>query len=136
MARRADFPPLPPQGTLALSLTDFTSRAVWDDKESLRGHSVRLEGFVTPKPGGMWQLSRVIVSCCAADARVVDVEIHGFGTPQANTWVTVTGVWRPTAGTRVPALDATGLTVIPQPKNPYRDAPPAPGTRPSAAATP
>ncbi|MEU7095656.1 TIGR03943 family putative permease subunit [Kitasatospora aureofaciens] len=117
-------------------MTDFTSRAVWDDKESLRGHSVRLEGFVTPKPGGMWQLSRVIVSCCAADARVVDVEIHSVGTPQANTWVTVTGVWRPTAGTRVPALDVTGLTVIPQPKNPYRDAPPAPGTRPSAAATP
>ncbi|WP_280703213.1 TIGR03943 family protein [Kitasatospora sp. GP82] len=136
IARRATFPLLPPQGPLALSLTDFITRAVWDDKESLKGRTVRLEGFVTPRPGGVWQLSRVIVSCCAADARVVEVEIHGLGTPQADTWVTVTGVWRPAPGARVPTLDATGLTVIPQPKNPYRDAPPAPDTQPSAAAGP
>ncbi len=126
IAKRTTFPPLPPQATLGLSLTDFTTRAVWDDKESLKGRTVHLQGFVTPEPGGAWQLSRVIVSCCAADARVVKVEIHGVTAPAADTWVTVTGTWRTATRAQPPALDATGLTVIPQPTHPYRDTPPSP----------
>ncbi|MBD0742273.1 TIGR03943 family protein [Streptomyces sp. CBMA152] len=120
VAKRTTFPALPERSPLALSLTDFTSRAVWDEKGSLRGRTVRLTGFVTPQSADAWQLSRVIVSCCAADARVVKVEVHGIAAPPGDSWVTVTGKWRPDA--KAPALDATGLDRIPQPKNPYRDA--------------
>ncbi|WP_324610219.1 TIGR03943 family putative permease subunit [Streptomyces sp. WM6378] len=119
VAKRTTFAALPAQSPLALTLTDFTSRAVWDEKGSLKGRTVRLTGFVTPANPDSWQLSRVIVSCCAADARVVKVEIHGIAVPPADSWVTVTGEWRPDA--KAPALDATGLNRIPQPKNPYRD---------------
>ncbi|MFE9551959.1 TIGR03943 family putative permease subunit [Streptomyces sp. NPDC006703] len=119
VAKRTTFAALPAQSPLALSLTDFTSRAVWDEKGSLKGRTVRLTGFVTPQGSDSWQLSRVIVSCCAADARVVKVEIHGIAAPPGDSWVTVTGMWRP--GAKAPALDATALDRIPQPKNPYRD---------------
>lgn len=119
VAKRTTFAALPARSPLALSLADFTSRAVWDEKGSLRGRTVELTGFVTPHGSGSWQLSRVIVSCCAADARVLKVEIHGLAAPPGDSWVTVTGTWRPDA--KVPALDATGLDRIPRPKNPYRD---------------
>lgn len=57
--------------------------------------------------------------CAWADARVVKVEVHGIAAPPGDSWVTVTGKWRPDA--KPPTLDATGLDRIPQPKNPYRD---------------
>ncbi|GAA2801009.1 TIGR03943 family protein [Kitasatospora paracochleata] len=121
IARRTHFSALPDQGTLDLTLTDFTARAAWDDSHSLAGRTVRLTGFAAPAADGTWQLSRVIVTCCAADARTLKVAIHGITAPPADTWVTVTGVWRPTSGRSAPGLDATALTRIPQPRNPYRD---------------
>ncbi|MFJ8386566.1 TIGR03943 family putative permease subunit [Streptomyces sp. NPDC094438] len=119
VAKRTAFAPLPAHSPLALSLTDFTSRAVWDEKGSLKGRTVRLTGFVTPHNDAAWQLSRVVVSCCAADARVLKVEVHGVAAPPADSWVTVTGTWRPDG--KAPAVDAAGLERIPEPKNPYRD---------------
>ncbi|KOU36338.1 hypothetical protein ADK54_34155 [Streptomyces sp. WM6378] len=119
VARRTTFAPLPALSPLPLSLSDFTSRAVWDEKASLKGRTVRLTGFVAPGNATAWQLSRVIVSCCAADARVLKVEVHGIAAPPKDSWVTVTGTWRPTA--KAPALDATSIEHIAQPKNPYRD---------------
>jgi uncharacterized repeat protein (TIGR03943 family) len=123
IAKRATFSPLPARDPVPLSLGDFSSRAVWDTNESLRGHTVRLTGFVAPGPAGTWRLSRIIVSCCAADARVEKVEIHGVPAPATDSWATVTGTWRPGSGD--PALDATSLTPVPEPTNPYRDAPPS-----------
>lgn len=119
IAKRTSFAPLPAADPIALSLTEFSSRAVWDGSGSLKGRTVRLTGFVTPGGGDSWQLSRIIVSCCAADARAVKVEVHGVPAPAADSWVTVTGVWRP--GTKSPALDASSLTLIPKPDHPYRD---------------
>ncbi|MFE5581709.1 TIGR03943 family putative permease subunit [Kitasatospora sp. NPDC056531] len=121
IAKRTGFPPLPAQDPVTLSLGDFSSRAVWDSTESLSGHTVRLTGFAAPGTAGSWRLSRIIVSCCAADARVVKVEIRGVPAPAADSWVAVTGTWRP--GTGVPALDATSLTPIAKPASPYRDVP-------------
>ncbi|MFD7169797.1 TIGR03943 family putative permease subunit [Streptomyces violascens] len=119
VARRTTFAPLPAVSPLPLSLGDFTSRAVWDEKGSLKGRTLRLTGFVAPGNATAWQLSRIVVSCCAADARVLKVEVHGIAAPPADSWVTVTGTWRPAA--KAPALDATGIERIAQPTNPYRD---------------
>ncbi|MBL1119511.1 TIGR03943 family protein [Streptomyces sp. 110] len=120
------FPALPRNGIVELSLNDFSSRAVWDTDGTLRGHTVRLTGFVTPGRHGTWYVSRLAISCCAADATVRKVRVHGASAPPADAWITVTGTWHPTGkvGTddASPALDATTVKRVPAPKDPYNDA--------------
>ncbi|MGV9849367.1 TIGR03943 family putative permease subunit [Streptomyces sp. NPDC003442] len=120
------FPALPRNGIVELSLNDFSSRAVWDTDGTLRGHTVRLTGFVTPGRHGTWYVSRLAISCCAADATVRKVRVHGASAPPADAWITVTGTWHPTGkvGTddASPALDATTVKRVPAPKDPYHDA--------------
>jgi uncharacterized repeat protein (TIGR03943 family) len=110
-------------GTVDLSLSEFTSRAIWDTGHSMKGRTLRLTGFVTPGSGGTWYLSRLVVTCCAADAQVLKVEMHDAKAPPADAWVTVTGQWR-TSG-RVgtdsarAALNADSVERIAEPKDPY-----------------
>ncbi|WP_421106454.1 TIGR03943 family putative permease subunit [Streptomyces sp. NEAU-S77] len=119
------YPALPGKGVVEMSLNDFTSRAVWDTGGSLKGHTVRLTGFVTPGRHGTWYVSRLAISCCAADATVRKVRVHGIAAPPAYAWVTVTGTWHPTGkiGTddASAALDATAVRRVPAPKDPYND---------------
>ncbi|WP_262703097.1 MULTISPECIES: TIGR03943 family putative permease subunit [Streptomyces] len=119
------FPALPDTGVVPMTLNDFSSRAVWDTDGTLKGHIVRLTGFVTPGRHGTWYVSRLVISCCAADAQVRKVRVHGASAPPADAWVTVTGTWHPTGkvGTdgASPALDATAVRRVPAPKDPYHD---------------
>ncbi|WP_086706710.1 TIGR03943 family putative permease subunit [Streptomyces antimycoticus] len=119
------FPALPDTGVVPMTLNDFSSRAVWDTDGTLKGHIVRLTGFVTPGGHGTWYVSRLVISCCAADAQVRKVRVHGAPAPSADAWVTVTGTWHPTGkvGTddASPALDATAVRRVPAPKDPYHD---------------
>ncbi|MDX3230075.1 TIGR03943 family putative permease subunit [Streptomyces sp. ME19-01-6] len=120
------FPALPGKEVVEMSLNDFSSRAVWDTGGTLQGHTVRLTGFVTPGRHGTWYVSRLIISCCAADAQVRKVRVHGASAPPpADAWVTVTGTWHPTGkvGTddASPALDATAVRRVPTPQDPYND---------------
>ncbi|MEU3824464.1 TIGR03943 family protein [Streptomyces sp. NPDC029080] len=126
-----DFDPLPPTSPLPITLSDFTSRVQEDRGRAIRGRLVRMTGFVTPGSGaeggsGGWELTRIILNCCAADAQSVKVRIHGGPALAANTWVTVTGTWHPggTLGTRsaVVALDARTVTKTARPANGYQDA--------------
>ncbi|MFD8381448.1 TIGR03943 family putative permease subunit [Streptomyces sp. NPDC059679] len=119
------FPALQDTGVVPMSLNDFSARAVWDTSRTLKGHTVRLTGFVTPGRHGTWYVSRLVISCCAADAQVRKVRVHGDAAPPADAWVNVTGTWHPTGkiGTddASPALDATTVTRVPAPKDPYND---------------
>ncbi|QLH26354.1 TIGR03943 family protein [Streptomyces sp. Rer75] len=119
------FPALPAGQAVEMSLNDFTSRAVWDTSGTLKGRTVRLTGFVTPGRHGTWYVSRLAISCCAADATVRKVRVHAAAAPPADAWVTVTGTWHPTGevGTdgAAPALDATAVQRVPEPKDPYND---------------
>ncbi|MEU5026703.1 TIGR03943 family putative permease subunit [Streptomyces milbemycinicus] len=119
------FPALPARGVVDMSLNDFSSRAVWDTSRTLKGHTVRLTGFVTPGRDGIWYVSRLAISCCAADAQVRKVRVHGAAAPPADAWVSVTGTWHPTGelGTdgASPALDADTVARVPAPKDPYND---------------
>jgi uncharacterized repeat protein (TIGR03943 family) len=128
------FEPLPSRGPAPLSLTEFIARAQQDDKQSLKGRSVLLAGFVTPGKNGTWDLTRLLVACCAADSQSLTVTVHGVKAPPADTWVKVTGTWHPdgTLGTASAglALDATSLQRTPQPPSPYLDRAPASGTAP------
>lgn len=121
--------PPPTDGALDLTLTHFVQRAYYDEDSTMAGVPVRLSGFVVADasvPDG-YLLTRFTLSCCAADAFPIQVEVHGVEgpIPPNDTWLEVTGTWiEPPAGTSVgiergAALRATSAVQIEQPSNPY-----------------
>ncbi|MFF5475892.1 TIGR03943 family putative permease subunit [Streptomyces sp. NPDC012935] len=131
---RDHFDPLPTTSPVPLTLTEFTSRVQQDRAQDIKGRSVLLTGFVTPgSEGDGWYLTRLVLSCCAADAQSVKVRIHGAPDLPADTWVSVTGTWHSggTLGTTSApvALDARSVTKVARPVNAYKDALPLPTTR-------
>ncbi|MEU6552881.1 TIGR03943 family protein [Streptomyces sp. NPDC046915] len=132
VTRQSHFDPLPATSPLPITLTDFTRRVQQDRGQAVKGRTVRMTGIVTPAgKGGGWYLTRIIISCCAADAQTVKVRVYGAQAPSANTWVAVTGAWHPggTLGTSSApaALDARTLKKVPRPVNGYTDDLPLPG---------
>ncbi|MFJ5530209.1 TIGR03943 family putative permease subunit [Streptomyces sp. NPDC093261] len=120
------FDPLPRTSPVPMTLTDFTTRVQQDRGQAIKGRSIRMTGFVTPdKRSGSWYLTRIIISCCAADAQSVKVRVYGKPALAANTWVAVTGTWHPggTLGTSSApvALDAHTVERITRPVNGYTD---------------
>ncbi|MFH9860733.1 TIGR03943 family putative permease subunit [Streptomyces sp. NPDC017202] len=121
------FDPLPATSPLPITLTDFTQRVQQDQGRAIEGRTVRMTGFVTPADGGGgWYLTRIMLSCCAADAQSVKVRVYGVAAPEADTWVTVTGTWHAqgTLGTSSAAVALDGRTVaeVERPVNGYTDA--------------
>ena len=120
----ASLPPLPPGDPVDVAVVDYVIRAVWDDAETLKGRTVRMTGFVTPKAGtDAWYLTRMQLSCCAADAQPYLIETVGAPPFAADTWVQVTGSWVPGGGTQrddaIPRLKVDDVVPVPQPENPY-----------------
>ncbi|MCX4763554.1 TIGR03943 family protein [Streptomyces sp. NBC_01275] len=120
------FPALPAGDPVALTVAEFSSRAIYDSGRSLKGRTVRLTGFVTHGDDGAWYVTRLVVTCCAADATTGKVEIRGADDEAlpADTWVTVTGVWRPKGklgsdAAWPPVLDAATVQRVKQPADPY-----------------
>ncbi|KAB1148830.1 TIGR03943 family protein [Streptomyces luteolifulvus] len=125
--KQEDFDPLPTASPLPITLRDFTRRVQQDRSRAIDGRTLLMTGFVTPAEGGDgWDLTRIMLSCCAADAQSVKVRIHGVTAPPADTWVTVTGTWHTggTLGTRSAqvALDARAVRKVARPANGYTDA--------------
>ncbi len=123
-AADSDVPPLPAGDPVPLYLSDFASRAIWDDGRSLAGRNVALTGFVSAAPGGGWYLTRLSLTCCAADAVATKITVtEAPYAPPSNTWVTVTGQWVPGGGTQsetaIPWIKATQMAEVAPPKNPY-----------------
>lgn len=114
---------LPRQDPVRLSMTEFTGRVQRDEGRGLDGRTVALIGFVTPRPGGGWYLTRHLVSCCAADSVSLKVRVHGADPPPLDSWAVLTGTWRPSGGDSV-AVDAVTVTPVPALTNPYGDTPP------------
>lgn len=121
------FPELPAEDPVELTLGQFSARAIYDRDRSLTGRTVRMTGFVTRGTGadaGTWYLTRLLVSCCAADASPYKVEIRGADAPPTDTWITVTGTWHPkgSLGSQAawpPVLDAGSVRRVTEPANPY-----------------
>ncbi|MCQ9129891.1 TIGR03943 family putative permease subunit [Streptomyces hilarionis] len=126
-----DFDPLPAASPLPITLTEFTQRVQQDRSRAISGRTVRMTGFVTSAEGGGWYLTRIVISCCAADSTTLKVRVYGTAAPKADTWVTVDGTWHPggTLGTSSAgvALDARGVTRVEKPSNAYMDAVPLVG---------
>ncbi|NGN67971.1 TIGR03943 family protein [Streptomyces sp. A7024] len=116
------FAPLPKgNGPVPMTLTEFLERS-GGDPASLRGRTVTMTGFSTPDRRG-WELTRLVVNCCAADSQSLKVRVRGATAPPADQWVTVAGKTGPGGSLRV-----TDVRRIAQPPNPYMDAPPPPGS--------
>ncbi|WP_256640893.1 TIGR03943 family putative permease subunit [Streptomyces murinus] len=133
VAQQSEFAPLAAISPLPMTLSDFTSRVQQDRARAIKGRTVLMTGIVTPHGKGGWDLTRIIINCCAADAQSVKVRVYGGPVLPANTWVTVTGVWHPagTLGTSsaAVALDARTVKKVPRPINGYQDALPLPTAR-------
>jgi uncharacterized repeat protein (TIGR03943 family) len=127
VARHSGYAPLPAGDPVTLPVLDYASRAVWDRGASLEGRRVRVTGFVSPRPGGGVYLTRMILTCCAADARPVKVGLSGAvpGGLPADTWIEVTGRYdartdRDTANDEtIPYLDAESVRAVPAPRDTY-----------------
>jgi hypothetical protein len=105
----------------------FAGRSVqWGDDHMLGRGALRGQ-----KPQGLLQtfashpeLTRLLISCCAADARPNKIGIRGLDAPVTDSWVTVTGTWIPKGklGTDVawpPVLHGTSARQVKQPESPY-----------------
>ena len=126
----AQAPPLPAGDPVALALNDYASRAIWDDGKTLVGRNVSMTGFATPAPHGGWYVTRLTLTCCAADATVTKILVLAAdpasspaSSPATNSWVTVVGHWVPGGGTQsetaIAHVQADTVTAIPAPSNAY-----------------
>lgn len=91
--------------------------------EVLEGNEFRLVGFVT-SDDGEWFVTRLSISCCAADAAAFRVRVDGEGAPPDEQWVEVVGTWISGTGEGVdpssaPALAASSVEVVAAPKRQY-----------------
>ncbi|QIZ36443.1 TIGR03943 family protein [Saccharopolyspora sp. ASAGF58] len=120
------FPNLPPEQAPLLSMSEFVTRVIWDDSGALNGRAVRLQGFVVHPTPGTTQLARMRISCCAADAAPVKVDLAAAAQAAelpADTWIEVTGKLRPGTATEandyVPTLETVLIRPIPTPQDTY-----------------
>jgi uncharacterized repeat protein (TIGR03943 family) len=100
---------------------------VWSDEArkalaDRAGSQVTFEGIVTRRegqPADEFVLTRFIMSCCVADALSVQVRVVGAppGRFAQDQWVRVAGTFYPVGRENV--VDATSITPISRPQEPY-----------------
>jgi uncharacterized repeat protein (TIGR03943 family) len=116
------FPPLTGSDPVRVSLLDYYSRAAFDAGRTLAHHRLALTGFVLRIEPGGFQMARLVITCCAADAQPVVVSVRTpTAAPSRDAWVTVTGTFAgmsPSDAT-VPLLRADAVTPIRSPPDPY-----------------
>ena len=91
----SSFPPLPPGDPVKIGLVEYATRAVYDDGKGMPGRSLELTGFITAGRDGRPMLTRIVLSCCAADGRPIKIGMTG-NVPVGlapDTWVRVSGVY-------------------------------------------
>ena len=128
----ASFGALPPpgaDGAVALKLSEYSFRALYDESRSLEGKTIRLTGFVTKssEPGVSFQLTRFMLACCAADGQAVNVAVRtDQPPPPVDSWLEIDGTWVQREGHTLgevsydPAvIQATTVRPISQPAQPY-----------------
>jgi uncharacterized repeat protein (TIGR03943 family) len=118
--------PLAADEVTSMPIGEFIGRAWGDSKHSLSGKKVALTGFVVRSTKkDRWYVTRMQMSCCAADAIALKVAVLGIERPPDDTWVEVTGTWIAPKSDKIPngmvapELAADQVTEIPQPIEPY-----------------
>lgn len=121
------YPPLPAGNPVPLPVLDYADRAVFDHGRTLGTRPVVLTGFITTAGPGRLYLTRMVITCCAADARPVKVRLAGDipATLTANTWLQATGTYDhhtdtdPVDDTPIPYLDVRTYRTITTPTQQY-----------------
>ncbi len=134
----SDFPPLPDGDPAHISVLDYASRSVFDNGESMidgstppgaptRYRRVQLTGFIVIGPDGAPYLARMIVTCCAADARPIKIGLAGK-VPKGltpDTWLEVTGQYNnrivkdKVNDDKIPFIEVIEAREIAAPSRPY-----------------
>jgi uncharacterized repeat protein (TIGR03943 family) len=124
---RRPFPPLPQGAAPTVSLPDVLIRIAQDTAGTLDNRVITVSGF-TMKDGGQTDLGRVVIICCAADARLARIHVRGpaaatFDRLPDGAWVEVEGTIPPgqhdSSGFTIPVMDIHRVTEVPPPANPY-----------------
>lgn len=124
----SDYPPLPEGDPVQIGLLDYASRALFDKGVSIGDRRVKLTGFIsTGGPGGEPVLTRMILSCCAADGRPIKVGMDGDAPTglAPDTWVEVVGRYTdrigtdPVNGEDIPYLSVESWRQVDPPKRQY-----------------
>ncbi|MEO3758385.1 TIGR03943 family protein [Mycobacterium sp. B14F4] len=124
---RRPFPPLPGERAPTLSLPEVLVRVAQDSANTLDNRLITVTGF-TMQQDGRIHLARVVIMCCAADARLAQIELSGPATPQLaaypeNTWVsvegTVTAGQSDSSGRSIPVIQVLSQSRTEPPANPY-----------------
>jgi uncharacterized repeat protein (TIGR03943 family) len=122
----SDYPPLPAAEPAAIPLLDYAARAIFDGGKSMTGRTIALTGFVTRDRDGQPMLTRIVLTCCAADGRPIKIGMAG-NVPgvAADTWVRVVGTYTnrqdkdPVNDAPVPYLQVGSWDEVSEPKDPY-----------------
>jgi len=121
------FPPIPPGRAPELSLPEVLMRQAQDTTDSLTNRTITVKGFVLNEAQGV-DLGRIVIICCAADAQLARIHLRGPAAAQAagladNTWLLVEGEVKPEPRRPhtmvIPTFEATAVTRIDAPPNPY-----------------
>jgi uncharacterized repeat protein (TIGR03943 family) len=123
----SDFAPLPEGDPVRVSLLEYASRAVFDQGRSLSGRRVALTGFIIAGPDGQPYLARLVVACCAADARPIKVGLAGDVPPdlKPDQWIEVVGTYTertdrdPVNRDVVPYVQVAESRALPTPEQQY-----------------
>jgi uncharacterized repeat protein (TIGR03943 family) len=127
-AAESDFPPLPSgDDVVPITVLDYASRAVFDKGVSLGDRKVRLTGFLVTGADGTQMLARMILSCCAADARPIKVGFAGSGPTGLadDSWVEIEGTYSDQRvtdsvnGEVIPFIAVSSWRSVPTPKEQY-----------------
>lgn len=126
------YPPLPEGDPAKISVLDYATRAIFDKGVSMKDgagkdRKVQISGFISQGPDGKQVLTRMMLSCCAADARAIKVGMTGRP-PEGlseNQWVEVVGVYTattakdPVSNNDIPFIDVLEWKPIEPPRNQY-----------------
>jgi uncharacterized repeat protein (TIGR03943 family) len=123
----SDFAPLPDGDPALISLLDYAIRADFDKGLSIGDRQVQVTGFLSDGPDGSQLLTRMILSCCAADGRPIKVGMAGnvpTGLP-SDSWVQITGRYSaqtgqdPINGESIPFIEVLQWQPVEAPADPY-----------------
>jgi uncharacterized repeat protein (TIGR03943 family) len=123
----SEFPALPQGDPSKISVLEYATRAVFDKGLSIGERKVQVSGFLSKGPDGQQVLTRMILSCCAADARPIKIGMTGNlpSGVSADAWIEVTGKYTAQTGKdpineeTIPFIEVLEWRPITPPANQY-----------------
>jgi putative membrane protein len=121
------FVTLPAGDPVRISVLDYATRAVYDHGRSLGDRRVEITGFIAVAGRGVPILTRMFLSCCAADAQPVKVGLSGKVPAglQPDTWLDVVGTYTneqikdDVNGGPIPFINVSRARTVPAPPDQY-----------------